>query len=275
MSDITFVFFTYNEAKRLPYVLRNFKSYGPVIIMDGGSTDATEYIATKHGAVFLTRPDTTTPFVENQKNLNFLKEHMTTNWVYWGYCDNTAPKTLVEKMCSIARENRFKKVSIPLFTYLWGNTHHYAQKSYIPALFHKDYIDFSRNHIHGMGTFLGTDTEVLTLPSTEEYALRHFSTYNEAKFVSGYMRYGEEEARQKYASKEKFSVLKLCAAMVRYIWIFRRSFKNPRLGFLIALNMAFGRLMTYTRLYEYEHGITLDTIEDAYSKKKEELLKDF
>jgi hypothetical protein len=178
-------------------------------------------------------------------------------------------------MVRIASENHFKKVNLPLFTYLWGETGHVSQKSHLAALFHKDYIDFDNNQIHSFGKFLGRDDEVLTLLSTPDFALRHFSTYNVAKYVAGYMRYGEEEARQKFERGERFSLVKLFAAMMRYLWIYRRSLRSPRLGILIMLNMAFGRLMTYTRLYEYEHDITLDSIEDNYSRKKKQILKDF
>lgn len=274
-SVITFVLFTFNEEKRIAFALKNFIKHGPVLIMDGGSTDKTREIAESLGARFLTRPPSSQAAVETKENLDFIKANIETNWIYWGYCDNTAPRTLVEEMVRVATDDRFKKVNLPLFTYLWGNTDNVAQKSYLAALFHKDCIDFERNPIHSFGQFLGRDDEVLTLPPTPTFALRHFSTYNITKYVAGYMRYGEEEARQKFERGERFSVVKLLAAMARYLWIYRRALRSPRLGLLIMLNMAFGRLMTYTRLYEYENGITLDSIEEAYSKKKRLLLEDF
>lgn len=272
---LTFILFTYNEEARIAFAVRNFIAYGPVVVMDGGSTDKTREIAEALGAVFLKRPQSSSAATETQENLDFIKEHIKTSWIYWGYCDNTAPKTLVDKMYQIATEDRYKKVNLPLFTYLWGKTEHVAQKSYLPALFHKDYIDFKHNQIHSFGRFLGSDNEVLTLPPTPAFALRHFSTYNVAKYVAGYMRYAEEEARQKFERGEHFSVIKLFAAMVRYCWIYRRTLTSPRLGLLIMCNMAFGRLMTYTRLYEYEHSIDLDSIEKNYSCAKKKILKDF
>lgn len=274
-QPISFILFTYNEEKRVEYAVRNFIKYGPVLILDGGSTDKTKEICENLGASFLERPMSTRAAVETKENLDFIKEHIKNDWVYWGYCDNIAPKTLVEAMIKIASENRFKKVHLPLFTHLWGETCHVSQKSYLAALFHKDFIDFDSNPIHSFGKFLGRDDQVLTLPSIPALALRHFSTYNVSKYVSGYMRYGEEEARQKFERGERFSLIKLFAAMVRYLWIYRRSLHSPRLGILIMLNMSFGRLMTYTRLYEYEHDITLDSIENNYSRKKEQILKDF
>lgn len=274
-APITFVLFSLNEEQRIGYAVRNFIKYGPVLVLDGGSTDDTGRIAEELGATFLQRPESTRAAVETSENLDFINRHSTTDWIYWGYCDNIAPKTLVEEMVRIAAENRFKRVMIPLFTYLWGEVGHYSQKSHLAALFHKAAIDFSDNPIHSFGRFRGTAIETLILPDTEPFALRHFSTYNETKFVSGYMRYAEEEAKQKWQRGERFSMLKLLAAMVRYIWIYRRSFRSPKLGLLVTLNMAFGRLMTYTRLYEYEHGITIDSIEAVYGKEKEKLLADF
>lgn len=272
---VTFVLFTFNEEKRIAFAVKNFIKYGPVLLLDGGSTDRTQEIAESLGARFLKRPQSARAAVETKENLDFIKENSETDWIYWGYCDNIAPRTLVAEMVRVAADDRFKKVNLPLFTYLWGDTDNVAQKSYLPALFHKDFIDFSHNQIHSFGEFLGEDHQILTLPATPAFALRHFSTYNVAKYVTGYMRYGEEEARQKFERGERFSVVKLLAAMVRYLWIYRRALRSPRLGLLIALNMAFGRLMTYTRLYEYEHGITLDSIEEAYAKKKRILLEDF
>lgn len=274
-EPITFILFTYNEEKRIKYAIRNFIKYGPVFILDGGSTDRTKEITEELGATFLNRPKSNDVAVETKVNLDFIKKHMTNDWIYWGYCDNIAPKTLVEEMIKITSSNKVKKVNIPLYTYLWGKTDYISQKSHIAALFHKEYIDFDKNPIHSFGNFLGKEEEVLTLPSTPTFALRHFSTYDVTKYVSGYMRYGNEEARQKFERGEHFSTLKLLAAMIRYMWIYRLALRSPRLGLLIMLNMAFGRLMTYTRLYEYEHGITLDTIENNYSTAKEKILKDF
>lgn len=275
MSNITFVIFTYNEESRIKYAIENFKKFGKILIMDGGSTDNTKKIAEELGATFLERTPTAKPFVENEENLDLIKKHISTDWIYWGYCDNIAPKKLVEKICELSEQTKYKKVSLPMYTYLWGNNEHHVQESYIPALFHKDYIDFSNNYIHGFGTFLGSEDEVLKLPMEEELSIRHFSTYNESKFVGGYMRYAEEEAKQKFERREKFRISKLFAAMLRYLWIYRRALRKPRLGILIMLNMAFGRLMTYTRLYELENGITIDSIEENYNKEKDAILKDF
>lgn len=275
-NNITFVLFTRNEERRLPFVIRNFINYGDVIILDGGSTDKTQEIAEKMGAHFFLRPDSSQPNVETQSNFNFLKSKIKTDWIYWGYVDNIAPKLLLEKMVELSEQPKVKLVNIPLYTYLWGNTKNYAHKSYGPFLFHKDFVDFTNNYIHGLGKFTGKTDQRIFLEDREAYALKHFSTYDIHKFILGHLRYAEHEALEKYRRGEKFSTLKMLAAMMRYSYIYgKHSYKNGILGLIIVLNYAFFRLMTYTKLYEIENGITLEKIEDAYSIEKEKILKDF
>lgn len=272
---ITFVINTYNEEARITNVVKNFIAYGDVILVDSGSTDRTREIAESLGAKYYLRPERQKMQNENQENFDFIKSVIRTNWIYWGHADFIAPKTLVEKLVEVSNQTQFKTVSMPLYTYLWGETNHPSQKARINMFFHKDFRAFPENRIHYQGTFIGTSEQLLVLPDQPAYALRHFSVYNEAKYIAGYMRYAEEEARQKFERGERFSAIKLLAAMLRYIWIYRHAFRSPRLGLLITLNMAFGRLMTYTRLYEHEHGITLDSIANNYRREKEKLLKDF
>lgn len=244
--------------------------------MDGGSTDRTKEISEAGGASFFTRPPSEKANSETDTNFQFIKGFLKTDWIFWGYVDNIAPKGLLEKLVEVAGENKYKQVMIPLYTYLWGYTKNYAQKSYAPFLFHKDFIDFKNNHIHGIGRFTGSQEQVLVLPSQEKYALRHFSTYNQEKFVRAHMRYAHQEALEKFQRGEKFSVFKMLRGMIGYTYVFaKQGWKNGKIGLIVTLNYVFYRLMSYASLYEIENGITLDSVEENYSKKKEEILKDF
>jgi hypothetical protein len=244
--------------------------------MDGGSTDKTKQIAEAGGALFCLRPVSQKVNVETQENLDFIKKNIKTDWIYWGYADNIAPQELLEKLTEISKQNVIKRVMIPLYTYLWGNTKNYALKSYAPFLFHKDYIDFTNNYIHGIGNFLGIKNQTLFLPNKNEYALKHFSTYNLSKFVTNHLRYAESEAFEKNQKGQKFSCFNLLKALLGYLWIFGKyNLKNGKLGLLIVLNYLSYRVMSYTRLYEYENNITLESIEHNYSLKKEDMLNKF
>lgn len=271
-NKIAFSIFTYNEENRIAQAIKNLIPYGNVFILDGGSTDNTKNIAESLGARFVTRPTSKKPFVEQQENLDLIRSLSNAPYIYWGYADNILPNTLLRKMAEIAEQGKYKKIECPMWTYLWGNTAKPAYKSHLSPLFHRDAVSFENNSIHRFGTFLGTQDQVIRLPSRGEYAIRHHSLYNEEKFVSGYMRYANEEASAKYIAGEKFSVIKLLAAMIRYAWIYRRSILCGKEGLITILNQAFGRVMTYTRLYEIEHDVSLSSISKSYSLAREEII---
>ncbi len=276
MRNITFIIFTYNEEKRIEYIIRNFRDYGEIILLDDGSTDRTKEIAEKIGAKLLVRPKLAKRFTETQEMYDFVRPHIKTDWIFWGFVDNLIPKTLMEKLVEISRQEKIKYVNIPIYSYIWGNTNNFMHKGYSPRFFMKDTVDYKENRIHGMGKFIGERDEILTLPDKDEYAMRHYSTYNLNKFVLAHLHYAEAEAETKYKDGKKFNVIRLIAAMARYfVLFFKYAFKSGVLGLMVSLSYSFFRLMTYLRLYELEHNITLENIEENYAKSKEKLLEDF
>lgn len=267
-SNIAFILFTLNEEKRIEYPVRNFIKYGEVIILDGGSTDRTGEIAQKYGAKFLQRPkidivdavgNKGIAIAETKEMFDFVKANTDKKWLFWQYVDDLAPKALLEKLTEISRQDKYKQVIVPLYTYLWGKTAHPAIKTAVGCFFQRDAVDFSNNQIHGMGRFLGKKGESLRLPIRDEYAIRHFSLYNLTKFATSHLSYAEAEALQKYSNGQKFSVIRMLAAMVRYFWLFYKdNWKNGAVGFMEALAYSYFRLLTYFSLYEKENGVTLE-----------------
>lgn len=274
-GNISFVIIAYNEEKRIANVVKNFINYGEVVILDGGSTDKTQEIAESLGAKWYKRPPSTKIQIETQENFEFLKSKISHDWVYFGHSDYYVPKTLIEKMVEVSHQEKHKILLMPLYTYLWGVTSSPAVEAYTQMFFHKDYYDFTGDRIHFQGRFTGDKSEILHLPNRLSYAIRHFSTYNEHKFVTGYLRYTEFEAEEKFAKGERFSLIKMIAAIVRYGWIYRKSMRVWPLGVIIVLNHMFSRLMVYSKVYELQHGITLESIEDSYTKEREKMLATF
>ena len=273
LNNITFVIFTYNEEKRIEYIIRNFIRYGDVLLLDDGSTDQTKEIAEKMGAKVILRPKS--KYVENQEMFDFIKQSVKTDWIFWAYTDNLMPKSLLEKLTEISKQDKIKYVNIPLYTYLWGDTNNFIRKEYSPRFFRKDYINFDRCGIHSMGKFSGGKYEVLTLPNKEEYAIRHYSAYNIKKFVSSHLPYIENEAAERFANGRKSNFLRMLISMARYFFLYAKDgYKSGKLGFFIAISYAFFRFMMFFQLYELEHGITIEDVEKNYSKSKEKLLKE-
>jgi glycosyltransferase involved in cell wall biosynthesis len=273
-SNIAFILFTLNEEKRIEYPVRNFIKYGEVLVLDGGSTDRTGEIAQKYGAKFLQRPKMTMIGAgETTQMLDFALANTDKKWFFWQYVDDLAPKTLLEKLTEISRQDKYKQVIVPLYTYLWGKTVHPAIKTSVGCFFQRDAVDFSNNLIHGMGRFLGKKDEILRLPIRDEYAIRHFSLYNLNKFATSHLSYAEAEAGQKYAVGKKYSIPRMLGAMIRYFWLFYKdNWKNGAVGFMEALAYSYFRLLTYFSLYEKENGVTLEKIEEQYVVEKKRIV---
>src|SRR3989344_6175570 len=250
-SSITFVLFSFNEEKRIEYTVRNLIKYGEVLILDDGSTDKTKEIAENLGAKVVRRPANPLYYTETQAMLDFAKSHISTPWIYWSYVDNLLPKTLLEKMAEISRQGKIKIVHIPIFTYLWGETKYEVIRAAYANFFHRDYVDFRGNRMHGLGKFLGKDGEILELPWKKEYAIRHFSLYDLNKFVSGHLNYAQREAEEKYKEGRRFSVLFMLGSPLKYFWLFyKRGWRLGVKGLYIALLYSYFRLMVAVKLYE-------------------------
>lgn len=274
MNNITFVIFTYNEENRISYVVRNFIKYGKVLIMDGGSTDNTRKIAEELGAKLILRPKSDKIFGENQDNYQVILDNVDTDWIYWGFADNLAPKSLLEKMVAISQQTQYKYVIIPLYTYLWGEISRPALKGATPCFFMKEYVDFTDNHIHGMGKFLGKENEILKLEQSFDFALRHFSLYDLKKFMASHLNYVEAEAQYKLESGNKFTVFKLVRGMGGYFLMFyRNGYRNGVRGLLVSCVYSLFRFMVYFRLFELENNLNLGTIEAQYVKEKNKILE--
>ena len=266
--------FTLNEENRIEHAIKNFIPYGDVLLLDDGSTDRTREIAERLGARYVLRPKTTKFIVENDEMFEFIKQNTTSRWIFWGFCDNLMPKSLIDKLVEISKQDSYKYVQVPIFTYAYGLTRYPVEKGYSPRFFMRDYVDFSDNRIHGMGTFLGKKSEILHLPKRDMYAIRHYGLYNISKFVTGHLNYARIEATERFQDGKKFSAIRMVISMTRYfVLYYKYGYKNGAAGFISALSYAFFRFMMFAQLYELENGITLDSIEEKYRVDKQRLLE--
>ncbi len=275
MKNITFIVFAYNEEKRVEYIVKNCIKYGKVLILDGGSTDKTKEISEKEGATFVLRPNVKSKFAENQEMYEFIKKNVDTEWIFWGFCDNLMNNSLLEKLVELSKQNKIKYVVFPLYTYLWGNTKKPAIKAKSPRFFMKDYIDFTNNHIHGMGNFLGKNDEILKLSMEEKNAIKHFSTYDLKKFIMSHLNYAEIEALEKFEDGYKFSFFKMVKNMIKsFLYWYKDGYKNGLMGFMIAILYSFFQFMIFFKLYELENGLSIEKIENNYAEEKKRMIKE-
>jgi glycosyltransferase involved in cell wall biosynthesis len=274
-KDIVFVYFTYNEEKRIEFCLRNCHNHGEILILDDGSTDATREIAEKYGAKFLRRPKGGIA-VETQEMLNFIYSQSDAKWIFWNFADNFIPASLMDKLHAIVHEDKYDYIEIPLYTYLYGETRYVMQKGYSPRFFKRGSVSFDKNYIHGMGRYIGDQARKARLSDTEKFALIHYSSYTIVKYLSTHIGYANQEAQQKNSEGKKFNFFVMVGAMLRYFYIyFKDGWICGMRGFLVSTMYAFFRFITYCRLFEIEHGISLESIEENYNQEREKALQKF
>ena len=270
--NITFVVFTYNEARRIEYVLRCFQPFGKIVLLDDGSTDGTGEIARKYGAEVCRRPPC--DFGEDEAMAKFALAQVKTEWVYWAYTDEILPKPLLKKLQEVAGGERYKLVNIPRKNLHYGLPGLYLASGFrSPRFFKKGYVDFTGNKIHEMGRFLGRPEEVLDLPVKDEYSIHHCSTYDIKKFEINHSGYSDVESR----TGGRFNPIKLLCYPVYFFlryYVLKGGWRYGWGGFLYVMQYCFFYFNIQAKIWERENEVTLESIEKTYDGVKEKLLKD-
>ncbi|GAM11005.1 putative glycosyltransferase [Geobacter sp. OR-1] len=272
MKDrITFLIFTYNEARRIEYILRCFLPYGNVVVMDNHSTDNTVEIVERMGGTVYQHDHP--GYVEEESVAANALSKVKTDWVYWGYADELLPKTVLTKMQEVVVEGRYTMVRMPR-----KNLHYGVEKlnfdsgGAYPRFFRKEVMDFAGTEIHHFGRFVGKEEDALTLPVCDGYSVYHCSTYNLQKFEIAHSKYSDIEAL-----RGSFSPVRIFTEPVKWFikWYFLRgAWKSGWAGFIMVMQYVFFFFNLQAKRWERENGITLESIEENYDRVKERLLRE-
>lgn len=274
-SNITFVIFTFNEERRIEYVLRCFKDYGKILVIDNMSTDRTVEIAKRYGAHIFSRKNNL-GWTEGEEEVQNVLSKVTTEWIYWGSVDELCPKKLLEKFVEVSKQNRYKIVYARRKNMHYGIKDLGLEHAYQIRLFKKGAIDFKNNRIHYFGKVICSPKEILYLPKTDAYSVHHFSTYNISKFQLNANKYSDAEAQQNFENGDRFPIYRMLLDPIKIFikWYFiNGGWKFRMYGFVMTMQYCFFRFNVFAKLWEKEKGITLETIEQKYDKLKERLLQ--
>lgn len=272
--NITFVVFTFNEERRIEYVLRCFKDYGNIVIIDNCSTDKTLEIARKYGAEVY-QHNTSYGFAEHEKMVEFVFERVLTDWVYWGYADELCPKTLLEKFVEISDQNKYEIVFERRRNFHYGLENLGLEHAYQMRLFKKKAVDFKDNVIHNFGKVICPQDKILRLPPTDEYSIYHFSNYTISKFENSHNKYSDIEARHNVQYGKKYSLIKMILDPIRVFIIYfflNGGWKSGNHGLIMTMQYCFFRFNLAAKTWEIENNISLETIEQKYDALKEKMI---
>ncbi len=273
-SNITFVVFARDEAQRIPYLLKNFQSYGDILIMlDDRTVDNTAEIAESFGARVYKFKNV--GWTEDENTVNLVFGLVKTPWLYWAYVDELLPRSLLEKMVELSNQNQYEAIWMKRKNYHYGGVN--LQNSPTLRFFKKGAIDFSQNKIGEFGKIVAPKEKVLFLPQQDNYAIHHFSTYDLNKFELAHNKYSNLEAKMNFDQGIKFSSFKLIFKPIYYFLrylIAGGAWRRGWQGIIIAANYAFFFFNTQAKMWELENKVNIDSIEKKYDELKEKILKE-
>ena len=272
MSGITFLIFTYNEERRLDFILRCIQQYGEVVIIDNFSVDKTVEIARRYtDKVYQFKNP---GYIENEETMSFALSKATTEWVYLTYVDELLPKPLLNELNRISELDKYDIVEIYRKNYMYGQEIFNYGKHHL-RMFKPGSVDFRDNPIHKLGRYLVSQDRVYKIRATDDTSIWHFSSYNSSKLELAHNRYANLEAAQLFSAGKKFSGTRALFKLVFYFWgtyIGLGGFRGGWPGLFISVQIAYFKFCIEARLWEYENGRSLEEIEKEYDRLKELLI---
>ena len=272
--EITFLLFTYNEERRLNYMLRCLHGNGEIVVIDNHSTDRTREIAQQFtDKIFMFRNP---GYVENEETMSFALDKVKTKWVYIAFVDELIPRKLMSEIRKISKSDKYKVVEIYRKNFMYGQEVFNYDFKPTMRMFIPGAVDFKDNVVHHGGRYLVPKSVVYKFRKTDETSTWHFSSYNTSKLELVHNRYADIEAIQRYnLLGQRFSFFR---AMWRLVFFFAGTyfglggFRGGLPGFFISIQIAYFKFSIEARLWNIEHEITLENIEKKYDELKEKLI---
>jgi glycosyltransferase involved in cell wall biosynthesis len=222
---------TYNAAARLAQCLDSVSFADDIVVIDGGSTDATVDIAKAHGARVLIRREW--PGFGPQKNRAL--DALSTDWVLSIDADEVVTPELAASIRAAMDNPRADVYAVDRLSSFCGQwiRHSGWYPDWIPRLFKRGCARFSDDLVHER-LVVQSATPVARL----EGKLLHYSYEDFETVLRKLDAYSTAGALQRHAAGKRGS---LGIAITRGLWAFvrtyvlRRGFLDGRAGFMIAV----------------------------------------
>ncbi len=234
-----------------------------VVIIDARTTDKTEKIAQRYtNKVFNRKFDT----FSNQKNYGFKK--VTSEWILSIDADERISHDLRTDILNAIEQDHYWGFSIPTKPYIFGfQVKHggWWQSEEHLRLFRSD-----GRHSGDVHETMETKGQVGHLHN----GVVHFNFYDLRHFVTKLNNYTDLEASQLEAGSVKFRRRMILVKPIRefiFSYVKKSGYKDGFIGLVLALLMAFYRLVAYLKLWERQRGVD---VRQRYKEIDEELLAD-
>lgn len=269
-KDITFIIFTYNEASRIERVIKNFESFGNILLADNNSTDGTVDIAKQYGCkIFLRKEDYA--FVENQQLVEQLYQVVDTEWIYWGFADEMLDGNTLNMISEIIKSNSYDIISMNRKNYSHGVFCYDLFHGYNYKAWKKGAIDFVKNPIHGMGKATVANEKIYKMP--DRYFIHHFSSYTAKSYINTLNRYTDTEVEfcENYDTS-LYGVIKQFIKRILKNYLFDGGYKAGYAGLGSVLMTLSYEWMRNIKIYEKQNGLNRDVIESKNNIIRDDIL---
>jgi glycosyltransferase involved in cell wall biosynthesis len=266
-NNITFVVFTFNESQRIERVIKNFKNFGKILIVDNYSSDETVLIAQREGCDILMNKNP--GWCEDVVTTSRVKDAVTTDWIYWANADEMIENDTIVEIISTIRSEKYDIISIKRKNYYYGKFLHEAYADRSNRIFKKDAIDFTGNKIHHFGRVLVPSDRIKIEP--ENIFVHHFISNTAKSYVNSLDRYTDIEAENDIKSDAFLVILKgLRSSLWNYF--VRGAYKAGPPGLYICILMVFYPLLAMMKRYEKRMRIDRVEIERLHDIKRDAIL---
>ena len=244
MNQLSVIIITLNEARNIAACLKSVSFADEIIVLDGGSTDATPDIARACGAVVYSAPDW--PGFGMQKNRALaLARHP---WVLSLDADERVSVELANQIRQVLAHDTGVAFEIARLTQFCGRwiRHCGWTPDYVLRLFRRDAARFSPDLVHERVLIDGAISGRLSSP------LLHFSYPTPADYWRKLEQYSQAWAQQRFASGQKTSMGRAAgAAVVAFLrsYFLRLGFLDGAMGFAVCAMQAQAAFGKYFALY--------------------------
>lgn len=269
-KNITAIFFTRNEERRISAVYKNLKDFCEIIVFDGGSTDGTEALCREKGIKFVSRPEDKT--IMRLNTLAWVYENTPTDYVIHVYGAHFYPKQLLGEFAQVANENKKAAVFHDVVTYRYGDVVQrplFRRISSACVFYKKTIINFEKSKIHDELAIAFDVKTMIRLPGRDDLSLHLFQDEDCESFTKKTINYEALEARQRFASGERMSGIKLILGPIgRFLYRYFRtgSFTKGSKGLVYSLLNLIYDFNVSIILWELTNQLTFD---DAIKKNAE------
>lgn len=276
-KKITAVILAKDEAHRLPLIFENLKNFCESIVFDGGSTDGTQQVCQRYGAVFVERPPEAGLVVSG--DIKFAYSYVKTPYVLFINCSHYYPQRLLEEFKRVANDEIYHAVYHDVLTYSYARVVHrpfFRRRSSATSFFRLDAVNFSRSILHNETPVVISENLKLKLPAKDEYSIHLFRDYDVKKAEENHSKYSSIDAKHRIEMGMRTNTRRLILKPLKHFfhqYIRCGSILYGVEGLIYSLLFAQLELNVQLKMWEIQSGHNIDSIRKKNIEIRRELLE--